>query len=131
MHAEVPFRRQGAVPECLTVDLHNVKNYEVLWQPLLNSSMDKVIHTFRLENAPFNDWITVVLDWLKDREQRARFSFSSSTVSKTNTTTTTTIASTSTSTSNTTTKSSVRLREISLCCFPARTNRERGLLKII
>jgi hypothetical protein len=127
MHAEVSFRRPGAAPECLTVDLHNVKDYEVLWHPLLNSSMDQVIHTFRLENAPFNDWITLVLNWLKDREQQARSFLSSSTVSTLNTTNT---ASTSTSTNNTT-NTSVRLREISLCCSPVRANSEKELLEII
>ncbi|KAF9547745.1 hypothetical protein EC957_007910 [Mortierella hygrophila] len=128
VHATAFFKRQGAVPESLIVDLGFIDKYEVTWEYLLNNTIAENIHTFRLNEAPTEKWFPFVLKWLTSRQQR-----SSSLPSALSTSTKSTPATTSTSRDiykNTVTEY-VRLREVSLCCSRLRADSEHGFIELI
>lgn len=122
-HVTAVFRRQGAVPESLIVDLGFVKEYEVTWEYLLDTPIAKKIHTFRLEGALTKKWIPFVLKWLASRQQQPS-SLSSTSSSSTELTPATT-------TTNSTSTEYVRLREVSLCCSRLRVDSEYDLIELI
>lgn len=130
-HATAFFRRQGAVPESLIVDLGFVDKYEVTWEYLLNNSIAENIHTFRLNRAPTEKWFPFVLKWLTSRQQQpSSLSPTSSTSTElTSVTTTTTCASTDIY-KNTVTEY-VRLQEVSLCCSRLHADSEHDLIELI
>ncbi|KAF9156658.1 hypothetical protein BG015_002862 [Linnemannia schmuckeri] len=130
IHAKAVFRRQGAVPKSLMVDLNFDLRCEVIWQYILNSTIAHNIHTFHLDRAPSNGWFPIVLNWLENRQHQA-ISSSSSTVSTSDTNSTAPAAASSRININNATTTFVHLREISLCCFRLRADSERYLIELI
>ncbi|KAF8936066.1 hypothetical protein BGZ47_009664 [Haplosporangium gracile] len=130
IYAKAVFRRQGAVPKSLMVDLDFDFRCEVIWQYILNNTIAHNIHTFHLNRAPSNGWFPIVLNWLETRQQQA-ISSSSSTVSTPTTNNTLAVAASSRININNATTTFVHLREISLCCFHLRADSERNLIELI
>ncbi|KAK5816899.1 hypothetical protein F5H01DRAFT_412958 [Linnemannia elongata] len=122
-HVTAVFRRQGAVPESLIVDLGFVKEYEVTWEYLLDTPIAKKIHTFRLEGALTKKWIPFVLKWLASRQQQPSSLSSTSSNS--------TELAPATTTTNSTSIEYVCLRKVSLCCSRLRADSKYDLIELI
>lgn len=130
-HATAFFRRQGAVPESLFVDLGFIDKYEVTWEYLLNNTIAENIHTFRLNRAPTEKWFPFVLKWLTSWQQQPSSLSPTVSTSKKSTPTTTTAACISSAIYNNTVTEYVRLQEVSLCCSRLRADNEHDLIELI